>query len=200
MKRPLPKDSNLIPAEANRVFQGVIFDVYQWSQELYDHSHTTFEMLKRPDTVICVAIKDNEVILLEEDNPGLPRTNHFPGGRMDPGDNSWLDAIKRETKEETGYSFQNWKLVDVSQPASKIEWFCAWYIVTDIVQMTSQDLDPGERIKVITLPIDKALDKVFLTNVQESRYIPDCILSANTIEELLNIPEWGTNPDDIIYA
>ncbi len=36
-----------IPPNAKRVFKGIIFDVYQWQQKMFDGSKETFEMLKR---------------------------------------------------------------------------------------------------------------------------------------------------------
>lgn len=38
-----------IPPNAQRVFSGKIFDVYQWPQPLFDGSIATFEVAKRLD-------------------------------------------------------------------------------------------------------------------------------------------------------
>src|SRR5215467_9321922 len=43
MKKLVPEHAILIPEHAERVFQGKIFDVYQWPQKLYDGSTATFE-------------------------------------------------------------------------------------------------------------------------------------------------------------
>lgn len=51
-ERVLPKGARLIPPEADRVFRGEIYEVYQWSQKMPDGSVKTFEMLRRPDTVM----------------------------------------------------------------------------------------------------------------------------------------------------
>lgn len=53
-----------IPSEATKVFDGVIFDVYQWQQKMFDGSIETFEMLKRVSTVGIIAIKDDKLALL----------------------------------------------------------------------------------------------------------------------------------------
>ena len=54
--RTIPKDAKLVPADADKVFEGVIYDVYHWDQTLYDGSKAKFEMLKRPDTVVIIGI------------------------------------------------------------------------------------------------------------------------------------------------
>ena len=35
-----------VPKQAKRVFKGVIFDVYQWEQEMFDGTKEIFEKLK----------------------------------------------------------------------------------------------------------------------------------------------------------
>lgn len=52
MKKVIPDNAVLVPDAAQHVFEGMIFDVYQWPQKLFDGSEHTFEMLKRPDTVV----------------------------------------------------------------------------------------------------------------------------------------------------
>src|SRR6185369_15622192 len=122
MKKVVPERASLIPDNATKAFAGQIFDVYQWPQELFDGTKATFEMLKRPDTVQILAIKDGKVVLVHDEQPGRPVQLHFPGGRVDPEDASWLEAAQRELREETGLSFKNWKMITVKQPIIKIEW------------------------------------------------------------------------------
>ena len=43
MKKLIPPDAVLVPDGATRVFQGEIFGVYQWPQQLFDGSTDTFE-------------------------------------------------------------------------------------------------------------------------------------------------------------
>ncbi len=45
-----------IPSHAVKVFSGVIFDVYQWEQELFNGNVSTFEALRRPSTVIIIPV------------------------------------------------------------------------------------------------------------------------------------------------
>ena len=70
MRTVVPVNVDLLPAQAQRVFKGVIFDVYQWQQEMFDGTTETFEMLKRPDTVEVIAIKDDKLVVVHEQQPG----------------------------------------------------------------------------------------------------------------------------------
>ena len=49
MLKPIPKD-------ARCVFKGVIFEVWQWEQKMFDGSMATFERIKRPDTVVIIQL------------------------------------------------------------------------------------------------------------------------------------------------
>ena len=57
-----------IPNKAKKVFEGVIFDIYQWQQEMYDGSTATFEMLDRDNTIQVIATMDDKIILINEKN------------------------------------------------------------------------------------------------------------------------------------
>ncbi len=54
MNKTVPDDAILIPDSAKRMFEGIIFDVYQWKQTQFDGTTRDFEMLKRPDTVVIL--------------------------------------------------------------------------------------------------------------------------------------------------
>ena len=41
----------VIPHNAKKVFNGILFDVYQWKQKMFDNSIKTFEMLKRKSSL-----------------------------------------------------------------------------------------------------------------------------------------------------
>lgn len=58
-----------IPLNARRVFKGIIFDVYQWEQKMFDGSFKTFEMLKRLNTVEIIAIQNNKILLSKQSQP-----------------------------------------------------------------------------------------------------------------------------------
>jgi ADP-ribose pyrophosphatase len=149
-----------IPPEAKLVFKGIIFNVYQWEQKLYDGTTTTFEMLKRPDTVVMLALTpDNQVIMIDHEQPGKRSHADLPAGRVDK-ENDHLEAAKRELREETGYTSQNWKLWGAFQPVAKIDWTIYYYLAYDCEKTHDQELDGGEKITPFTISIDEFLDKV----------------------------------------
>ena len=96
------------------VFRGVIFDVYQWPQTMFDGSTETFEMLRRPDTVKIIAIKGDKIIITRQRQPRKDWFCTYPGGRIDPTDQNELAAAKRELREETGMAGEDIQILELS--------------------------------------------------------------------------------------
>jgi hypothetical protein len=62
-----------MPAAAVRVFDGELFNVYQWHQEMFDGSMKVFERLSQRDGVDVIAItSQNTFLVLHEEQPARP--------------------------------------------------------------------------------------------------------------------------------
>lgn len=145
--RSLPQNAHLIPAHATQVFSGTIFDVYQWQQEMFDGSTETFEMLRRPDAALVIAIDGNQIVMQDEEQPGgIVEKDRLPGGRVEPGESS-LEGAKREVAEELGHEYEKWALLEVTQPAIKIEWFVYVYVAVNKIKEFPTAHEPGEKIQ-----------------------------------------------------
>lgn len=162
-KRDLPENARLIPENATKVFEGIIFDVYQWEQELFDGSTKTFEMLTRPDTVLVVALDDDDqVVVMREQQSGMPiREARVPGGRVEKTDESTLAAIQREMYEEAGIRMKEWKFVEVIKPEIKIEWFIHVFIARGIESVDEPRRDAGEKTEIRREPYEKLREENF---------------------------------------
>lgn len=189
MKKLVPEDSVLIPEDATYAFGGKIFSVHEWKQQLYDGSTTTFEMLRRPDTTAAICIVDDKIIVLDDEQPNRGTLKSFPGGRVDDTDESLVVAAQREVLEETGYEFDNWRLVEVEQPADKIEWFVHVFIAWNGRKVMEADPGPGEKVK-LSLETFEATKQLVLSgsgHLKESRQFFE---DTHSIEDILNLPEF----------
>lgn len=189
MRTVLPPKARLVPPNAKRVFKGIIFDVYHWQQPAFDGSAITFEMLKRPDTVAIIAVRDNKLVVVQEQHAEIPEPFlNFPGGRHDRDDETELDAAKRELAEETGLTFKTWKLFDVRQVESKIEHFAYYFLATDFDAQVAARPDAPERTKVRLMTYEEV--KTISTSPR-MRFFQEVLFNrAPTIQELLNLPEY----------
>ena len=187
MRKYVPTNAKLIPDNATKVFSGIIFDVYQWQQKMFDGSTETFERLKRPDSVQIIAIKDEKIIVLEQEQPDIGFFYSFPGGRHDEEEEDELEAAKRELLEETGMKFSNWKLVSTIQPLSKIDWIIYTFIASDFSDQTNQNFDTGEKITVTYKTLDEVKE---LNNSPKTRNLEkDLFERVHSIQELINLPD-----------
>ncbi len=100
------------PSNAKKVFEGVIFDAYQWPQELFDGSVKTFEAVTRPSIVAMIAVVNDKILVVEEEQPGYPPYFAIPAGFSEKYDQDELASAKRELMEETGLTSDEWELFD----------------------------------------------------------------------------------------
>jgi len=141
-----------------KVFEGVIFDVYQWEQEMFDGSKETFEMLKRPNTLQVIAVQGDKILIGEEEQPYKGKFYSLFGGRQE--DESPLEGIKRELLEETGLESSDWELYKSYDVTTKLEWQVHIFIARDCKKVAEQKLEAGEKISVKAISFDEFLDIV----------------------------------------
>lgn len=187
MDIPKPKSKQPLPDNAKKVFEGVIFDVYQWEQKMFDGSLETFEKLKRPDTVIVFPIMDDgKILLTKQEQPGKEPFIGAAGGRVDKGEEI-LDAAKRELLEESGYEASEFILWKSMQPISKIEWSVYVFVARSLKKVADLHLDAGEKIELMPVDFDEFLQVAIQPNFYEQeiyRDVVEAMLDPKKKEEL----------------
>jgi len=189
MQKLIPADAVLIPDQAECVFRGQIFDVYQWPQRLFDDTQHTFEMLKRPDTVVVIGVAGDKILVIEDEQPHFGSRQSFPGGRVDKTDFSIQAAAQREVLEETGYHFKNWRLIKVMQPHLKIEWFVYLLVAWEAGDKQAPHPDAGEKIKAREVSFDELKQLV----LDKAGYLGESLSVIgviNNLDQLLSLPEF----------
>lgn len=152
-----PEGHYKIPEHAKKVFEGVIFDVYQWEQEMFDGSKMTFEKLKRPDTVVVFPVTDKgNVILTKQRQPGMEVFYTGAGGRVEKGEEI-LHAAKRELLEETGYEAREFTLWRAIHPVKKIDWCVFVFIAHGLSKAGEMTPDSGEQIELLEVSFEEFL-------------------------------------------
>ena len=148
----------MIPKKAKRIFKGIIFDIYQWEQKLFDGSYQTFEGIKRKPTVQLIPItKDNKIIVLEEEQPNTKKFVGLVGGQVEDYETP-KESAKKELLEETGMSFKKLILLEKNSFGGKIVWDSYYFIARDVEKISEPTPEPGEMIKVIELEFEDFIE------------------------------------------
>lgn len=169
-----PRSKQPIPDHAKKVFSGVLFDVYQWEQELFNGARTVFEKIRRPDTVVVFPVLDDgRILLTEQEQPGSEPFIGATGGRVDETEDI-LAAAKRELLEESGYEASEFVLWDAQQPTSKIEWAVYTFIAKGLKKVAELNLDAGEKIQLKPVSFDEFLE---LATIERFRFAEKEIIS-----------------------
>lgn len=149
-----------IPDNAKKVFEGVIFDMYHWEQEMFDGSKSVFEAIRRHPSVTIIAATNNKIIFNNEQQPGKLPFSTLPGGQVE-GEETPLSTAKRELIEETGFesdSWEEWFVADASN-MSKLEWNIHYFVARNCIKKTEPHLDGGEKIETTFLSLEELLEK-----------------------------------------
>ncbi len=148
-----------LPPEAKKVFNGIIFDVYQWRQPMYDGSIATFEGLKRTNTIEIIATDGHTIWLADEEQPVRGQALTLFGGRQEEGEDPLICA-KRELLEEAGMESDDWQLYATYMSPGKIEWTTYLYIARNCRKIAESNLDPGEKIEMKSVSFDELIDLI----------------------------------------
>ena len=145
---------NAIPKNAQCVYSGIQFRIWQWPQVEFDGETKTYEMAERCPTVWAIAVADGKIVLNREVHANQPDIEFYslPGGKGDFDEDPLLGA-QRELSEETGYESSDWALFSKGVETGKIVWPTYVYIAKNARKVREQHLDGGERItsKLYTL-------------------------------------------------
>ncbi len=136
----------MIPEHAKKVFSGILFEIYQWEQKLFDGSTTTFEKASRVGNASVIPIVGDKILMCEETQSGIEGTFiTVPGGRLESGEKH-LAAAQRELLEETGLESDDWEPYLETEGQWHVEVPRKIFIARDCKFAGTPNTDAGEKI------------------------------------------------------
>ncbi|QWR76592.1 NUDIX hydrolase [Candidatus Magnetomonas plexicatena] len=134
-----------------------------------------WEAFKRQncDGIIAVVpfTKDGQVVVIKQFRPPVEKyVIEFPAGLSDRGE-SLIDVAHRELLEETGYSTPVMELLATGPlSAGASTEVLTVFVAVDAEKTSAQNLDHGEEIEIITLPVKDFYQNVYALE-NENTYI-----------------------------
>jgi 8-oxo-dGTP pyrophosphatase MutT (NUDIX family) len=118
-----------------------------------------------PDWVMVVALTpEREIVMVRQYRHGNEEIClELPGGLVDAGDSSPMEAARRELLEETGFKAgQMVKLGECYPQPAILSNRCFFYLAVDVEKVGESALDAGEDIDLVMVPKEEVL--TMLTN------------------------------------
>lgn len=171
-----------LPPHARQVYSGIIFDLWQWEQTLYDGSTAIYESATRADSITVIPIVGDKILVQHQEQPFRGAFISLPGGSREE-ENPLVDA-QRELLDETGYASDTWEMAMTVSPGDgkKLVWRNYVYVAKHCSQVMEARPEPGEKIRVELIcfddflaltddPLWRHLDLVSM--MLRARYIPE---------------------------
>jgi ADP-ribose pyrophosphatase len=140
----------------------------------------------RPNVVLTFPLtENNEVIFVRQYKHAAGSIFlELPGGVIDEGEKSPVEAAKREMLEETGYTTSDVELLlevidNPTKDTNKIYFFLA----RNVVKVAEQDLDASEDIEVIRVHLAEVEQMVLSGKINVSGSVALCLLALAKLKE-----------------
>ena len=164
------------------IFDGVILHVKRDMVKLSNGSETVREVIRHIGAVCVIPVTEkNEVIMERQYRYPLDRVIlEIPAGKLDAPDEDRLSAIKRELREETGYSADEWTEIGDFHPAPAYsDEFITMYLARSL-HKGEQHLDEDEFLDVYAIPLSELVQDVMEGRISDAK-TQVCILKAARI-------------------
>ncbi len=153
------------------IFDGVIVHLVRDTVELPNGAKSIREVALHGGAVCVVPVTDEGEIIMERQfrYPFDEVIWEIPAGKIDKGETDLLEAAKRELREETGYTAENYTCIGDLYPSPAIlSEKIRMYIATGL-KKGEQDLDEDEFLDVIKLPFEKVVQMILDGEITDAK-------------------------------
>lgn len=140
-----------------------------------------------PGWVTALALtKEGKVVLEKQYRHGIGETSfELPGGCVDDTDANLEDAIARELKEETGYTFSSFEYLGktCANPSTNNNWMHI-FLATGGELIGDQHLDDNEDIEIHLVSIAELKNLLNTNQIIQSMHVTACFFAFQKLGEL----------------
>lgn len=134
---------------------------------------------------ITALTPDNEVVMIHQYRYGIhDYTTEIPGGLIDAGEEP-LTAARRELREETGFSGDDWVyLGKIPQNPVFQDSFVHHFLLKNAVMTDSTEFDEAEDIELLKLPLAEVKAGLFAGRFQHPHTVSALALALRELQEI----------------
>ena len=153
------------------IFEGRIFSIYYDTVELPDGNVAGRELLRHRGAVCIIPVTDDGKVIIEKQfrYPVDQIITEIPAGKLDFKAEPRLDAAKRELKEETGYTAEQWTDLGSFYPAPAYSDEYITMFLAQGLKKGSQILDKDEFLDVAEVPLTDLVKEVMLGHIPDAK-------------------------------
>ena len=164
---------------SEEIFDGVILHVQRDTVKLPNGNETVREVIRHIGAVCVIPVLDNgDVVMERQYRYPLDRVIlEIPAGKLDDAGEDRLSAIKRELREETGYTAEEWTDIGDFHPAPAYsDEFITMYMARKL-RKGDRHLDEDEFLDLYTIPLKDLVEDVMSGKISDAK-TQVCILKA----------------------
>ena len=168
------------------IYSGFILHVVKDKVTLPNGKPGTRELIRHNGAVGIVAMTEDGKICVERQfrYPINKIITEIPAGKLDTPDEDRLSAAKRELREETGYTADNWEFIGTYYPAAAYtDEKITIYLATGL-HPGEQDLDEGEFLNYTFESLEKLVDDVMEDKVPDGKTQAAILKAARMMNKL----------------
>ena len=168
--------------DREHVYKGAIIDVYRDKVLIPGGREEYFDFIGHKGAAAVVPVlPDGRIVMVRQYRNALDRfTIEIPAGGLDHVGEPYIDAARRELREETGYSCDDLEpLITVNTTVAFCNEIIPVYVAFIKGERKEQELDDDEFVNVEYFTIDELMDKIYKMEITDSKTIASLMAYKN---------------------
>lgn len=160
-----------IKTGSEEIFDGVILHVIRDSVKLPNGNYSTREVIRHVGAVCVIPVTDDGKVIVERQfrYPMNAVITEIPAGKLDSKQEDPLEAGKRELREETGYTADEWIDLGIYYPTPAYSDEKIWMYLARGLHKGEQELDADEFLNVEEVPLTELLADVMAGKICDGK-------------------------------
>ena len=168
-----------VRTRSEEIFDGVVLHVQRDTVKLPNGSEAVREVIRHIGAVCVIPVLENgDVVMERQFRYPLDRVIlEIPAGKLDTADEDRFSAIRRELREETGYTADEWTVLGDFHPAPAYsDEYITMYMARKL-RRGDRHLDEDEFLDVCTVPLKDLVEDVMAGKISDAK-TQVCVLKA----------------------
>ena len=165
------KELREVQLSSEDVFDGVILHVKKDAVRLPNGHISSREVIRHVGAVCVIPITENGEVIVERQYryPYDTVITEIPAGKLDSRQEDRLSAAKRELREETGLSADEWTELGGFYPAAAYsDEYITMYMATKLHE-GARELDEDEFLNIVKVPIEELIEDVMSGRIPDAK-------------------------------